>query len=149
MKPLLRLFLLVVSVSFGLIVGVAVGMGVAVGLSDEGVGWTGVDFENSDRYDLITFGSADDRTTLQSVPVETTTEEIIRGFLTAQSSGNLTPEEFERYVQLSTKSSDRTYSHSKIPTNSYVLGSIAAVLGLMAAWFSGGWLWRFVYAEGD
>ena len=38
--------------------------GVAVGLSDEGLGWTGVDFGNSDRYDQVTFGSADEKGTL-------------------------------------------------------------------------------------
>lgn len=36
-------------------------MGVAVGLSDEGLGWTGVDFGNSDRYDQVTFGSVDEK----------------------------------------------------------------------------------------
>ena len=40
--------------------------GVAVGLSDEGLGWTGVDFGNSDRYDLFTFGSADETGTRRS-----------------------------------------------------------------------------------
>lgn len=149
MKPLIRLFLLVVCAGFGFTVGGVVGTGAALGLSEQGLGWTGVDFDRVDKFDRIIFGTQNEMTWLDDIPADATTEEIVQGFLVAQGKQNLTTDEFEELIQLSVESATRTHSHSKTPAGSWVLGALAAVMGLVVAWFCGRWLWQFLYAEGD
>lgn len=151
MKPLIRLFLLVVCSGFGVCVGFFVGTSLGLGLSEDGIGLFSVDYDRpSNRFDSISLAEGNESPTILSdIPTEMPTEEAIREYLSAKRPANIPNEKFEERVELESYFAQREYSHQVYPNSFWILTIAAGLLGLIAAFFSGRWLWKFLYAHGD
>ncbi len=151
MKPLIRLFLLVVCATFGVIVGTLTSVALTFGISEDGFGLVAIDFDYPEQsFDTIVFGSEGDRTRLENIPDEMSTHEAVSDFYDMKfGDGRMDEQDLQRVIDLSIQQSQRRYSHSEYPATFWILAIGGFLVGLAIALFSGRWLWRFLYAEGD